>query len=403
MAGMRPVTSRALLSAVLVVSLLLAGCTKDEKGTWKDPGSSQGGGESAAALAVTPAADATDVAVSAEIGWPQGTTASSVKLVDPAGAEVAGALRPDGTSWVPASPLKYTTKYTATVEAKGADGKAVKGTTSFTTMARPGNRMGAQIFMSDNVTTYGQAMPIVVEFRNGGVPKAQRATVEKRLFVTSDPPQPGVWHWDSDIQVEYRPPEYWQPGTKLTVRLGLGGLPLGDGRFGETDITIKAAIDKTRRSIVVDDATKTLTATQDGQTAFTAPVSLGKPENPSFSGKFVVIERLEKTVFDSGTYGVPANSADGYRTDIQYAERLTWDGQFIHAAPWSVGDQGRRNVSHGCVNVSLENGKRIYEWLRVGDPVEVKGTGRKNDKAGNGWVAWDMSWEEFKKGSALPQ
>ena len=132
----------------------------------------------------------------------------------------------------------------------------------------------------------------------------------------------------------------------------------------------------------------------------TFPVSLGRPTKPSFSGNMVIMERLDKTVFDSSTYGTPVNSADGYRTDIQFAERLTWDGQFIHAAPWSVADQGKRNVSHGCVNVSLDNGHWIYDWTKIGDPVVVKGTERQLN-IGNGFTAWNMSWDQFLAGSAL--
>ena len=50
---------------------------------------------------------------------------------------------------------------------------------------------------------------------------------------------------------------------------------------------------------------------------------------------------------------------EGYRTKIDFAQRLTWGGEFIHAAPWSEGQQGSVNVSHGCVNVSMANG----DWL----------------------------------------
>jgi lipoprotein-anchoring transpeptidase ErfK/SrfK len=393
---------RAVASAATITLVLAGGaaCSKD-KNSWNGQG--DGGDKKAAVdLAVTPAEAATDVPVSAEIEVKAtGGKVSEVTLADSTGAAVAGSMRADGTSWVPASPLKYTTQYKAVVKAADDKGKTSEKTVSFTTMARPGNRMGAQIFMSDNITTYGQAMPIVVEFRNGGVKgKDQKAIVEKRLFVTSDPPQDGAWHWDSDIQVEYRSKEYWQPDTKLNVRLGLGGLPLGDGRYGETDITIKAGIDKVRRSIEVDNATKQLVATQDGQVVKQFAVSLGRTDKPSLSGTMVIIERLEKTVFDSSTYGTPVNGPDGYRTDIQFAERLTWDGQFIHAAPWSEGDQGKRNVSHGCVNVSLANGQWVYNWTRVGDPVTVKGTEEKLG-GGNGWTAWNQSWEEFVKGSAL--
>jgi lipoprotein-anchoring transpeptidase ErfK/SrfK len=392
-------------AAAAAITLVLAGgaaCSKD-KNDWNGQGSKGDGDKKAAVeLAVTPAEAATDVPVSAEIEVKAtGGKVSEVTLADPTGAAVAGAMRADGTSWVPTSPLKYTTQYKAVVKAADDKGKTAEKTINFTTMARPGNRMGAQVFMSDNITTYGQAMPIVVEFRNGGVKgKDQKAIVEKRLFVTSEPAQEGIWHWDSDIQVEYRPKEYWQAGTKLKVRLGLGGLPLGDGRYGETDITINAGIDKVRRAIEVDNATKQLVATQDGNVVKQMPVSLGKTANPSMSGTMVIIERLEKTVFDSSTYGVPSNSADGYRTDIQFAERLTWSGQFIHAAPWSVEDQGKRNVSHGCVNISLDNATWIYQWTRVGDPVIVKGTEEKLP-GGDGWTAWNLSWEEFQKGSAL--
>jgi len=382
------------------VALMLAGCGKGS--SWHSSG--KGGSPSAgtaAGVTVTPADKATDIPVSVEITAkdPAEGKLAEVKLTDTGGATVAGQLREDGSSWIPASPLKYTTAYTATVTVKAGDGKTRTGKSTFTTMARPGNRMDAHLYLGDN-QVYGQAMPIVVEFKQGGVKPANRAAVERRMFVTSDPPQPGVWHWDSDIQAEYRAKEYWQPGTKLNVRLALGGLPIGDGRYGAVDISTASSIDTVKRSIEVDNATHHLIATQDGQPVQNYPVSLGKPEKPSFSGTFVIMERLDKTVFDSSTYGTPVNSADGYRTDIQFAERLTFSGQFIHAAPWSVASQGKTNVSHGCVNVSTPNGQWLYNWLKVGDPVVVKGTGR-DLPVGDGFTAWNLTWDAFAAGSAL--
>ena len=393
-------TSRSrVVATVLVTVLALTGCSKS--GGKKTDGNKPDAGP-AVDLTVTPADNATNVAVSEEIGLKVGRgTISEVKLTDAAGAAVKGEMRTDGSTWVPASPLKYTTVYTVNLTAKpdGA-GDPVTKTSKFTTMDRPGNRMEAQLFLA-NGKAYGQAMPIVVEFK-GGVKKANRATVERRLFVKSEPPQPGVWSWDSDIQAEYRPKDYWQPGTKLSVRLGLGGLPIGDGRYGQIDITVNASIDTVRRSIEVDNNIKQLIAMQDGQVAKTMPVSLGKPSKPSFSGTFVIIERLEATVFDSSTYGTPVNSADGYRTAVKHAERLTWDGQFIHGAPWSEGSQGRTNVSHGCVNISAANGQWLYSWTRVGDPVVIRNT-ETTVGVGNGWTAWNQTWEQHLAGSALAQ
>jgi len=390
----------AALATALAVLITVAGCTGDDGSPSGGGGDDQPKGPTVE-LSVTPADKTTDVPVSAEISvTAKGGEVTEVTLAGAGGKAVEGALRPDGSSWVPAEPLAYTTEYTATVTARPAgDGDEVRATATFTTMARPGNRMGAHVYMADHAV-YGQAMPIVVEFDDGGVPEQHRATVERRLFVRSDPPQEGAWHWDSAVQVEYRPREYWQPGTKLDVRLGLGGLPIGDGRYGQVDITIDAAIDTVRRSVAVDNATKRLTASQDGRAVKTIPVSLGKPSAPSSSGTMVIMEKLAATVFDSSTYGTPVDSADGYRTKVKHAERLTWGGQFIHAAPWSVAAQGRRNVSHGCVNTSPANGQWLFNWLKIGDPVTVKGTGHKL-KQGDGWTAWDLSWEDFLAGSAL--
>ncbi len=133
----------------------------------------------------------------------------------------------------------------------------------------------------------------------------------------------------------------------------------------------------------------------------TYPVSLGKPASPSSSGNLLLMTRSPAELFDSSTYGVPVNSPDGYRTRVQWAMRLTWSGEFIHAAPWSVADQGRRNVSHGCVNLSTSAAKWVYDQASVGVPVTVRGTER-HVVWGDGWTDWDRPWEEYVKGSALP-
>jgi lipoprotein-anchoring transpeptidase ErfK/SrfK len=389
---------RAVPVAALVAVLGLAGCG-GAGNRFVNPGRSSA--PPGASLNVNPADNAADVPVSVEVAVQGGgDRLTAVELADDKGKRVAGKLRDDTSSWLPDEPLDYATAYHATVTANSAAGKSVKRTTKFTTMGRPGNRMDAHLYMTDNAT-YGQAMPIVIEFKQGGVAPADRAAVERRLFITSEPAQPGVWHWDSNTQAEYRPKEYWQPGTKIHGRLALGGLPVGGGRYGQQDITIDAAIDTVKRVIEVDNASKQLTAKQDGQVARTMLVSLGKPEHPSFFGTMVIMERLDKTTFDSSTYGTPVNSKEGYRTDVQFAERLTWDGQFIHAAPWSVAQQGNTNVSHGCVNVATDNGQWIYNWVKVGDPVIVKGT-EQHLGQGNGWTAWDLPWDDFVKGSALP-
>jgi lipoprotein-anchoring transpeptidase ErfK/SrfK len=137
-----------------------------------------------------------------------------------------------------------------------------------------------------------------------------------------------------------------------------------------------------------------MTVTQDGAVLKTLPVSLGKPASPSSSGKLVVMVKMKEEWFDSSTYGVPADSKDGYRTLVHFTQRLTWDGQYIHAAPWSVADQGRRNVSHGCVNVSDADAEWLFGLTLLGDPVIVTGT-EERVQWGNGWTDWEVDFDEY--------
>ncbi|GAB7040023.1 MULTISPECIES: L,D-transpeptidase [Catenuloplanes] len=349
------------------------------------------------ALEITPKDKAKNQPASVEIGTAvAGGTVEKVAVVDGAGRAVAGAMRADGTSWVPAKTLAFNASYTATVTARSAAGESITRTTSFSTMGRPGKEAGTGLYLFDD-REYGVAMPVVVEFIPG-VPESHRAAVEKRLFVQTDPPQPGVWSWvKGGSQAYYRAPEYWQPGTKLTVRIGIGGLETAPGTYGNQDRTATAEIGR-KLEMRVDNSDKQMKIYEDGKLTRTLPVSLGKPKMPSASGVMVVMEKKEATVFDTFEQFGPV---EGYRVDVEFAQRLTWSGQFIHAAPWSNASQGRENVSHGCVNVSQDGGQWLFGKTLIGDPVTVTGTGVELEE-GNGWTAWNVSWAQFIKGSALP-
>src|SRR3954454_2428066 len=246
--GSGMVSMRRSLVAVVVTAvmtpLLLSACgDKGDKGDKKDasiaaPARSAPVTESAVApvsLTLTPAAGKKNVPVSAEIGLKvSGGKVSTVTLTDSKGKAVSGGLRDDGSAWVPSKPLKTKQRYAASVVATAADGSTKTATTSFTTMGAPAHRTGTGLYLFDD-HTYGVAMPVVAEF-SPGIKKADRAAVQKRMFVKTDPPQPGTWSWTSSgTQAFYRAPKFWQPGTKLTVRLALGGLPTGGGRYGDRD------------------------------------------------------------------------------------------------------------------------------------------------------------------------
>ncbi|MEV1285533.1 Ig-like domain-containing protein [Micromonospora sp. NPDC049679] len=391
-------TRSALAALVVVAPLALVGCGSNTPARFitASPASPSQPAEPFE-LGITPAMDAKKLPASTEIGATvRGGKITSVSLAEAGGGAVTGRWREDGSSWVPDTPLKYGKKYTASVVASSTSGETVTKTTTFSTMSRPASQTGTGLYLHDGAT-YGVAMPIVVEF-SPGIPAKDRAAVQKRLFVNTDPPQPGAWHWVSTgTQAYYRAPEFWRPGTKLTVRIGVGGHPTGRGQYGDTDRTASAEIGE-KLVMQVDNATKKMSVFKDDKLVRSMPVSLGKPKTPSSSGTMVVMEKKAKTVFDTFAELGPR---EGYRTDIEFAQRLTWGGEFIHSAPWSVPQQGRTNVSHGCVNLSPANAQWLFNQTKVGDPITVKGTGIKL-VPGNGWTAWNIPWDEFVKGSALP-
>jgi lipoprotein-anchoring transpeptidase ErfK/SrfK len=381
------------ISVALIACVGLVACTPDSAETPDNAPSAQV--PEALTVAITPPAGTGGAPISTEVGITVGNgTLASVRVVK-AGTNdpLPGALREDGTSWVPAGPLEFGATYEATVTATGENNQTQTQTTSFSTMGRPGRETGTGLYLFDG-NVVGVAMPVVIQF-DTDVPEEARAGVQRRLFVTTNPPQPGVWHWASGTQVWYRAPTYWQPGTTISVRAALAGVPMGNGSYGDSDRWATATVGN-KVFMQIDNATKQIQVYVDDQLVRTSPVSLGKASTPSSSGFMVLMTKEATRTFD--TRGEPNG---GYVVDVNWAMRLTWGGEFIHAAPWSVGDQGHRNVSHGCVNMSDAESRWLFDTAHIGDPIIVKGTEVAIDH-GNGWTAWNVGWSEYVKGSALP-
>ncbi|GIF78561.1 L,D-transpeptidase [Asanoa siamensis] len=403
--GQRP-TRRAgiTLTAAVLVGLLsvTAGCTKAGNAAWQD-GGQNGSSPSAPAEPDTkakatitePAANAADVAASTAIAFDTtDAVETAVALKSSSGDTVKGTLASDKKSWLPTGALKWGETYTATVSATGDDGKTATAESTFTVMAKPGNAIAVSSFLGDGAVV-GVGMPMIVKFGRA-IPQDYRDDVQRRMKVTAEPAQEGTWAWISPTEIHFRPKEFWKANTKVHYKLQTGGLPVGDSVL-RNDLTVDLKIGPSL-VMTVDNRTKRMTVTKDGKVIRTIKVSLGKKTTPSSTGTMIVIEKKRETVFDTFEELGPE---EGYRTDIDFAQRLTWGGEFIHAAPWSEGQQGTTNVSHGCVNVSMKDGEWLFGQTRIGDPITVKGTERKLQN-GNGWTDWNMSFTEYAKMSAIP-
>src|SRR5205823_15007678 len=130
------------------------------------------------------------------------------------------------------------------------------------------------------------------------------------------------------------------------------------------------------------------------------PAGTGRDRYPTTNGIHTVLGTETSRVMDSSTVpGIPASQA--YRLKVYWATRISNSGEFVHAAPWSVGSQGRANVSHGCVNLSTENAKWFFGLARPGDVVTVTGSPKQPNSWTLGVADWNISWSRWREGSAL--
>jgi lipoprotein-anchoring transpeptidase ErfK/SrfK len=214
----------------------------------------------------------------------------------------------------------------------------------------------------------GVAKPIVINFAR---PIANRPLAEQAIHISSSPPVPGKFYWISDTQVRWRPTDFWP--AKATVNIDAAGAK-SSFRTGD------------RLVATIDDKTHQMEISRNGKVEKTFAVSMGKPDgkHETKNGTYYVLERFADIIMDSATYGVPNTSPEGYKLKVQNAVRIDNSGAFVHSAPWSVGDQGKRNVSHGCINLSPANAQWFYDNFGSGDPVVIKnsvGTYNQNDGA----------------------
>jgi lipoprotein-anchoring transpeptidase ErfK/SrfK len=211
-------------------------------------------------------------------------------------------------------------------------------------------------FNPTNGSKVGAAKPIYINFAR---PIADRALAEQAIHISSVPPVPGRFYWTSDTQVRWRPQDFWPAGTVVNI----------DASGTKSSFTVPEQLVAT-----VDDATHQMTVVRNGKVERTIPVSMGMSAggHTTPNGTYYVLEKFPHIIMDSSTYGVPVNSANGYKVDVDLAVRIDNSGNFVHSAPWSVADQGKRNVSHGCINISPENAKWFYDNFGSGDPIVIK-------------------------------
>lgn len=365
-----------------------------------------------ATLTVNPPAAAQDVspAVPVFVRASAGTL-TEVQMTNEGGRVIAGTMTPDHRMWRPAEELGYGRTYTLTVHSRGVGGMSAAQTSTFSTVT-PADQTSVALTATSGRTladgaTYGVGTVVVARFDEQ---IGDRASAERRLVVTTDPPVTGSWYWVDDQTAHWRPERYFAPGTKVTVAANVYGARLGDGLYGQDDRQVSFRIGNAHVSIA-DDTTKQVSVYDNGVLVRTMPTSMGMGGTETIGGTtlsfwtppgvYTVLDKDNPVIMDSSTFGLPTNSRLGYRETISYATRISIDGIYLHQLDSTVWAQGNTNLSHGCLNLNGENARWFYDFSVPGDVVEIRNTGGPRlTLAQNG--DWTIPWPEWRKGSALP-
>ena len=385
------------LAGLSAVALVLTGCTRASVAPAPQVLADKGDPYSDL-LAPTLQASVSDGAVGVPVDSPVTMTAGdgvldTVTMVNEEGELVDGQLSADGLTWATTEPLGYNKQYTLNAEARGLGGVA-RNTMTFAT-ASPQNLTMPYVMPNDGEVV-GIGQPVAIRF-DENIP--DRLAAQKAITVTTNPPVDGAFYWLNNREVRWRPAKYWKPGTTVEVAVNTYGVDLGNGLFGQEDITTRFRIGD-EVIATADDSAKTMTVRRNGEVVRTMPLSMGKDSTPTDNGIYIVGDRYSHLIMDSSTYGVPVNSPDGYRLEVDWATQMSYSGIYVHSAPWSVGSQGRSNVSHGCLNVSPANAVWFYENTKRGDIVEVVNTVGPTLSGTDGLGDWNIPWEQWRAGNA---
>jgi lipoprotein-anchoring transpeptidase ErfK/SrfK len=348
-------------------------------------------------LEITPSLRGAGVAVDKVLEvTARGGTLREVRVTS-AGAQLPGKLSKDGSAWQATARLEPGRAYSVRSVGERSDGRKVVRTSSFRTQDLTLDEQTYASVAPLQGETVGVGMPVIVTF---DVPVTDKASMEKNMHVASTPAQPGAWHWLSDYEAHWRPKSYWKAGTDVSVDLDINSVDAGAGIYGQENRAVDFSVGDAN-VYKVNAQTHQMQVFSNGELLRTIPITTGKAGFITRSGTKVIVEKFAEKRMNSETVGIGQDDPEYYNIgNVQYAMRLTYSGEFIHAAPWSVGSQGNANVSHGCTGMSTENAAWLYDMTRRGDVVEYTGTDRPMT-LDNGYGDWNVDFATWKQGSAL--
>jgi lipoprotein-anchoring transpeptidase ErfK/SrfK len=206
----------------------------------------------------------------------------------------------------------------------------------------------------------------------------------------------GGWYFENKygdagypIEADYRTAHYWPGHAQIHLGLKVKGLTAGAGLYFANNLTLDFTTGRSN-ILTVDNSTHEVTVMSDGKMWGKFPTSLGATATPTRRGTKVIMEKGASICMTGPGY---------HECGVQYTQRLTYDGEYLHAAPWNTYNIAHGiNSSNGCTNLYTDDAKKLYDFLEIGDVVQYPNANGPKMQLGDGYGDWNLTWAQWKTG-----
>ena len=261
--------------------------------------------------------------------------------------------------------------------------------------AKPTTPVHVKLLNSDG-STPGVGMPVIAYFSRT-ISSAVAFSAATKVTVNGTQVK-GAWFFETSaankgypIEGHYRLQNYWPAHATVHMDLPVKGLSAGGNLAFEDSLTLDFTTGAANIS-TVDDSTHMMTVTTDGKPYGTFPVSLGASDTPTLRGTKVIMEKGRDISMRGPGY---------FDAHVKDTQRLTYGGEYLHGAPWNLGNIGRADSSNGCTNLRPTDAAKLYGFLSVGDVVVYPNASGPRMQLGQGYGDWNLPWAQWQTGGAV--
>ena len=240
----------------------------------------------------------------------------------------------------------------------------------------------------------GVGMPIIA-YLSRPIADAQAFNAATRVTVDGKPVS-GAWYFEyktglpgKPIEADWRMATYWPGHARIHMDLPVKGLSAGSGLSYNDDLSLDFSTGPAN-IVTVDDKSHVMTVVSDGVKWGSFPVSLGAPTTPTLHGIKVIMEKGANICMTGPGYS---------ECGIKYTQRLTYGGEYLHAAPWNTKHIAAGiDSSNGCTNLTIADAEKLYGLLEIGDVVNYPDANGRHMTMSDGYGDWNVSWATWLTG-----